>query len=193
MHPTKSKICIAILIALAATLGSRLASAQVNPSAYRSTQSLWVGAEYSNFSASFPYQSSQRLTGIGAFADFKWNGRIGIDGEARFLHFGGYESSTEANYLVGPEIWFLNHGKFQPYAKFLLGDGHIHYPYQIGDASYLALAPGGGTGYRLNRRWSVRAEYEYQYWLNSPNFANQPKHALTPNGLNLGLAYRIFR
>lgn len=185
--------CIAMLITLSAALSLTPAHAQVAPSAYRSTQSIWVGAEYSNISASFPYQSNQRLFGVGVFADFKWNGRIGLEGDARFLHFGGFENSTESSYLAGPKVYFLSRGRFQPYGKFLLGEGRIHYPFQIGDASYLALAPGAGSDYRLSRRWTVRAEYEYQIWHNSPGYANEPKHELTPNGFHIGVAYRIFR
>jgi opacity protein-like surface antigen len=169
------------------------AHAQVVPSAFKTARSIWAGGEYSNVSASFPYQSGQRLSGIGAFAEFNLNGRIGLEGDARFLHFGGFEKSTESSYLIGPKVYFLAFGKFQPYGKFLAGAGKIHYPYDIGDASYLALAPGGGASYRLSRHWAIRGEYEYQIWLNSPGYANEPKHELTPNGFHVGVAYRITR
>jgi opacity protein-like surface antigen len=167
--------------------------AQVAPSAYRTPHVLWIGAEYSNVNASFPYQSNQRLSGGGAFADFKWNGRFGLEGDARFLHFGGFEDSTESSYLAGPKAYFLRKGKFEPYGKFLVGVGKIHYPFEIGNASYFALAPGAGAGYRLSRRWMLRAEYEYQMWPKSPGYANEPKHELTPNGFLVGVAYRVFR
>lgn len=185
--------CIAMLMGLSTILLLTHAHAQVAPSAYRATKSIWVGGEYSNVSASFPYQSGQRLSGFGVFADFKLNGHIGLEGDARFLHFGGFENSTESSYLAGPKIYFLSRGRFQPYGKFLLGEGKIHYPFKIGDASYFALAPGAGTGYRLNRHWMLRAEYEYQMWLDSPGYANEPKHQLTPNGFHAGIAYRVSR
>jgi opacity protein-like surface antigen len=185
--------CFTMLIGLSAVLLHVPAHAQVAPSAFRATQSLWVGAEYSNIRASFPYQSGQRLSGVGVFADFKWNGRIGLSGDARFLHFGGFENSTESSYLAGPKVYFLSRGRFQPYGKFLLGEGRIHYPFQIGDASYLALAPGIGSGYRVSHHWLLRAEYEYQIWYGSPDYANEPKHQLTPDGFHLGIAYRVFR
>ena len=185
--------CFTMLIGLSAVLLDAPAHAQVAPSAFRATQSLWVGAEYSNVRASFPYQSGQRLSGVGVFADFKWNGRIALSGDARFLHFGGFENSTESSYLAGPKVYFLSRGRFQPYGKFLVGEGRIHYPFQIGDASYFALAPGIGSGYRINHHWLLRAEYEYQIWYGSPDYANEPKHQLTPNGIHVGVAYRIFR
>lgn len=165
--------------------------AQVAPSAYREAASLWAGGEYSNIHASFPYQSSQRLAGAGAFVDFNWRGRFGVEGDARFLQFGNYHGETESSYLAGPRYLLPRFRKFQPYAKFLVGEGKIHYPFDIGDASYLALAPGGGVNYRLSRKWLVRGEYEYQIWPSSPGFANEPNHPLTPNGFHLGIAYRI--
>ena len=185
--------CITMLMGLSNVLLLVSARAQVAPSAYRATQSIWVGAQYSNINASFPYQSGQRLYGVGVFADFKWNGRLGLEGDARLMHFGGFADSTESSYLAGPKVYFLSRGRFQPYGKFLLGEGKIHYPFQIGNASYFALAPGAGSNYRLSRRWMLCAEYEYQIWHDSPGYANEPKHELTPNGFHVGVAYRVFR
>jgi opacity protein-like surface antigen len=185
--------CVAMLLMLSAMVLHVGLEAQTVPAGYRTPRSLWVGGEYSNFSASFPYQSSQRLEGLGAFVDFKLGGRIGVEGDARFLNFGGYEGSTERSYLAGPKVYLFTKGRFQPYGKFLVGVGEIHYPYEIGNASYFALAPGGGAGYRLSDRWMLRAEYEYQIWPNSPGFANEPKHELTPNGVNVGVAFLVFR
>jgi opacity protein-like surface antigen len=189
----KRSCCVATLMTLSVALTHVSLEAQVVPAAYRTPHVLWVGAEYSNFLASFPYQSSRRLSGVGVFADFKLSGRVGLEGDARFLHFGGFADSTESSYLVGPKVYFFAKGRFQPYGKFLVGLGNIHYPFDIGDASYFALAPGAGSSYRLSRRWMLRAEYEYQIWQNSPGYANEPNHELTPNGFNVGVAYRVFR
>jgi opacity protein-like surface antigen len=185
--------CTAILMTLSSALLLVPARAQVDPAAYRTPQPFWIGAEYSNVRASFPYQSSQRLVGVGVFADYILNGRFGLEGDARFLHFGGYEGSPESSYLVGPKAYFLARGRFRPYGKLLVGVGEIHYPSAIGDASYFALAPGAGLGYTLSRRWMLRTEYEYQIWSDSPGYANEPKHELTPNGFQVGIAYRVSR
>lgn len=188
------KICrIALPITFCTVLAFAPARAQVVPSAYGPGASLWAGAEYSNISASFPYQSNQRLEGVGAYVNYNLNGRYGLEGDARFLSFGGFQSSTERNYLVGPDIFFLARGRFRPYGKVLVGVGQIHYPFAIGDASYFALAPGAGTDYRLSHHLKLRLEYEYQMWQNSPGYSNEPKHELTPNGFNVGVAYRVFR
>lgn len=183
--------CVALLTTLSAVLFLVPAHAQVTPSAYGAEASLWVGTEYSNVSASFPYQSGQRLQGIGIFADFYPNNRLGLEGNVRFLPWGGFEGSTESSYLAGPKIFFFTRRQLRPYGKFLVGAGKIHYPFNIGDATYLALAPGAGAEYHLNHRWMLRVDYEYQIWHNSPGYVNVPDHQLTPNGFHLGIAYRL--
>jgi len=193
MIPFKKKCCIATLTMLCAAFLLVPAKAQVAPSAFGPARSLWAGAEFSNISASFPYQSGRRLQGAGVFADYLLNDRVGLEADARFLNFGGFEGTTESNYLAGPKFFFLNGRKFWPYARFLVGAGKIHYPFAIGNASYLALAPAAGTGYRLSRSWLLHVDYEYQLWPNSPGYANEPDHPLMPNGFHIGVAYRISR
>ncbi|MGD0894252.1 MAG: porin family protein [Terracidiphilus sp.] len=169
------------------------AKAQVVPAAYGPGHSLWVGGEYSNVSASFPYQNAQRLWGISAFADYNFSGRLGVEAGARWLRFNSFYGETEDNYLAGPRYTLGKFGRFQPYAKFLVGIGKIQYPFTIRSGTYLALAPGGGIDYRLSPRWAVRGEYEYQLWPGSPGFANEPAHELTPNGFHVGIAFQPFR
>lgn len=180
------------MVVLAAGLFACAAQAQVVPSATGPGRSLWLGAEYSNINASFPYQSNQRLWGIGGFADYHLAGHIAVEGEARFLRFQGFYGETEDNYLGGPRYLIRRFGKLQPYAQCLVGIGKIQYPFQIGTGSYLALAPGGGANYRIGRKWVVRGDYEYQMWLNSPKFANEPANELRPNGFHVGIAYKLF-
>jgi hypothetical protein len=165
--------------------------AQAVPSGFESRHSLWAGGECSYVSASFPYQSGQHIYGCGAFVNVRWAPHFDIEGNARWLAFGGFAGTTESSYLVGPRYIFRRFGKFQPYGKFLVGEGVIHYPYNIGDGSYFALAPGAGLNYRASRRLTVRVDYEYQIWRNSPGFENEPAHTLKPNGLHLGVMYRL--
>ena len=180
------------MAALAAGLLIHSAQAQVVPSATRPSHALWVGGEYSNISAGFPYNSSLRLWGIGAFADYHLTGHIGVEAEARFLRFNSLYGETEDNYLAGPRYLAGRFGKLQPYAQCLVGMGKIQYPFEIPSGSYLALAPGAGASYSIGRRWALRGEYEYQFWLES-NTPNEPKHEITPNGFHLGLAFRLLR
>jgi opacity protein-like surface antigen len=181
------------MVSLAAGLLVHSAQAQVVPSATRPTHSLWVGGEYSNINASFPYQSGQRLWGIGAFADYHLTSHIGLEAEARFLRFNRFYGETEDNYLAGPRYLVGRFGRLQPYAQCLAGIGKIQYPFEIGNGSYFALAPGAGANYRIGDRWSLRGEYEYQLWLNSPNIVNEPTHEIRPNGFHIGVAFRLLR
>jgi hypothetical protein len=150
MDLLRKSCCLAILIMFSAALLHVPLEAQSAPAAFRARNPLSVGAEYSDVRASFPYQSSQRLFGVGVFADYKLNRRFGLEGDARFLRFGGFENSTESSYLAGQKAYFFTRGRFQPYGKLLVGVGMIHYPYAIGDGSYFAMAPGAGSGYRLS-------------------------------------------
>jgi len=179
--------------ALGVFLLAALAQAQVAPSATGPSHPLWLGAEYSNLNASFPYGSDQRLWGFGVLADYGVTSHVGLEAEARFLRFNSFYGETEDDYLAGPRYSIGTFGKLQPYAQFLVGLGKIQYPFDIGSGSYLALAPGAGVNYRLGRRWSLGAEYEYQLWPGSPNITNEPAHEITPNGFHAGIAYRLFR
>lgn len=179
----------ALLLAAAFAAQAR---AQSPPAAVGPAGQVWAGGEYANFAASFPYQSNQRLMGATGFADVLVTNRIGLEGEANFLPTGGFEGSTESSYVAGPWAVLAFRGRFVPYAKFLVGDARIRYPFSIGNAGYLALAPGAGVDYRLRSRWLLRVEYEYQMWPNSPGYASQPDHELTPNGLRVGIAWRAW-
>jgi opacity protein-like surface antigen len=178
---------------LAAALSFCAAHAQVAPSATRSVHTLSVGGEYSNIEAGFPYNSSQRLDGFGVFVDYSLTGNLGIEADARFLRFNSFYGETEDNYLAGPRYRFLRFGRLQPMARCLFGVGKMHYPFAIGSDSYFAIAPAAGASYRIGRRLSLRAEYEYQFWPGSPDITNEPAHEITPNGIHVGIAYQLFR
>ena len=179
---------LALLIVWVVVSPQRLA-AQAAPAILGGDHTLWAGVEYSNFTPDFG--PPQRLTGIGGYVDLNWNSRYAIEGEARFLRFNGFNSEYEDNYLAGPRISVFRHGKFRPYAKVLFGVGKINFPYEIGNGSYFAIAPGGGLDYRVTRRLVLRAEYEYQIWPAAPGIAGEPSNGLKPNGFSAGFAYRF--
>ena len=189
---TTNRLWLMFMI-LALGAGVTPCPSQVVPSAYLGSDTAWAGVSFANFSASFPYQSGDRISGIGAFADFYGGTHLGVEGNLRFLRFGGYRDETESNYLAGPIFRFRQAGRIRPFARALFGAGHIHYPYNIGDATYFAVAPAAGIDYRFSPNFALRAGYEYQYWVNSPGYSNLPDHPLHPNGLEVGIAYRIFR
>jgi opacity protein-like surface antigen len=178
---------IAGLLAAAAAMHSQSTDSSLGPS-----QSLWVGAEYSNLHAGFPNGSDLRLSGIGGFANYNWNHSLGVEGHVRFLNFNSWNGETEQNYLAGPRYTFLHSNKWRPFAAFQVGLTRIQYPFSMGSGTMFAMAPASGLEYRLSHKWAVRASYEYQFLHNSPNFSNEPAFGIKPNGFHAGVSYRLF-
>jgi hypothetical protein len=190
-HPPRCPSLAVSCILILAVLSAAGAWAQSAPAGFKSRTSLWVGAGYTNMHASFPFASGQRMSGYGVLVDYHWLPLLDVEAEGLWLSHGGFEGTTESSYLAGPKHRFRSFHHIQPYGKFLVGNGRIHFPFAIGDGSYFALVPGGGATYSISKSWAVRGDYEMQYWLNSPGFANQPKHSFTPNGFQAGIVYRL--
>lgn len=196
-----------LLLASLCLLASLAVSAQSLPAAEGSGLSVWVGAEVSTFNPDYGCANSSpfscgghQLIGIAPFADvnhFLFR-RIGAEGEARFMHWGGPGTVTESTYLVGPRVGLLSFKrKLYLSGKVLVGDAKISLPPKDpGNGSYFAYAPGVVVEYRATRRIFARAEYEYQLW---PAFkgistaTTNGKGGLTPNGFSLGLSYAVLR
>jgi hypothetical protein len=124
--------------------------------------------------------SPNRLYGMGAYADVKFNRWVQIEGEGRWLDFNQYLGINETNYLVGPRVPIGTFKKITPYGKFLVG---------MGGGSFLTghsfvMAYGGGLDYRLSHRFMVRGDFEYQQWRVTPT--------LFPYGVSVGVSYRVF-
>lgn len=150
--------------------------------------SLYLGGYYSNFNSDF---SPTRLSGIGLYVDWNLFGRLGAEGEARFLRLGEVHSFHSDHYLAGPR-YSMRFGNYRPYVKFLLGAGEITYPYNLAYGGYFSLVPGGGLDYQISPRISARADYEYQFWPTAPGLPGAPSHGLNPNGFSVGIGYRVF-
>ena len=154
--------------------------------------SLWAGAEYANFKASFPVDSNVRLSGVGVFVNYNWTRHYAMEAHMRMLNQNSWYGETEQDWLIGPRYTFLRGEKLRPYADFLVGFVRVKYPFNMGTGDSFTMAPGAGLEYRLSRNLSVRGGYEYQTMVNSPAFANEPKFGMTPSGFTVGVGYRIF-
>jgi hypothetical protein len=171
---------------------------------------IWAGAEASDFNPDYSCPSNMvfnckyDLLGVTGFFDVNVTRKIGAEGEARWLEWNGRGSESESNYLIGPRYRFYRHGRYSFWAKGMIGGGWITTPFypQAGSlkGSYFAIAPGVTVDYRVSRHFLVRADYEYEFW---PSFAGPPTYGasgneelhnsgLTPNGLSVGVAWRIF-
>jgi hypothetical protein len=166
-------------------------AAQVAPAATGSSASIFAGAlasafePYPNSQSVLPGYPTNKLLGIGAFADLNFKHHWGIEGEGRWLIFREVAQIHETTYLLGPRAQFRL-GRLWLYGKALYGEGYFYLPYGSVAESAPVLAFGCGADYRLNQRISVRVfDGEYQKWI---NFQNQ---GISPLGASVGLAYRI--
>ena len=171
--------------------------AQSAPAAEGSGRSIWVGAEGSTFNPDWGCTSSSpftcwdhQLLGIAAFTDVNHLiGKIGVEGEARWLNWRGPGNGIkQSNYLGGPRYQFYNSRRFSANVKFLAGGATFHHKNSW--EGWVAFAPGMTFGYRVSPRFLVRVDYEYQMW---PGFVGtKGSHGLTPNGFSVGASYRLF-
>lgn len=155
--------------------------AQALPAA-RTGSHLTVGGMFSVFS---PDYGSNQLMGLGVYTDFNVSHHWGAEGEVRFLRLNQLYDVHEDNYLIGPRYRF-HIWRVDPYVKIMFGNGQFNFPFSVAHGGYAMWAPGGGVDLRLNRRFTARADYEYQHW---NGFQDS---SLTPHGVSFGLAYQIF-
>ncbi len=143
---------------------------------------LVAGGFFSDFS---PDYGPGPLLGVGFFADFNVGSHLSAEAEGRFLRFNQTIDVHEDTYMIGPRYrWHIHH--FQPYVKFLLGNGQFNFPYSYAHGGYFAMAPGGGVDVPFHHRFLFRADYEYQHW------SDFQDSSLSPNGFSFGIGYRIF-
>lgn len=171
------------------------ARAQTVYHATQSTGMLSAGAGFSNFS--LDWGPGRRMDGITAWVDWKLPlqprvlQHLGIEIEGREIDFdrpAEVKGMRQETGLGGVTYNLPTWHRFHPYAKYLLGIGGVYFdpgqPYSHDTRT--VLAPGGGVDFRLNYRWDVRADYEYQFWRHL--FRG---HDLNPNGVTVGVAYRF--
>lgn len=186
----KQSILAVFCILLASAAHS--ASAQVAPAAQRSGLSVTAGGEFSAFQPDYAGNgvaetSPNRLFGIGAYVDARFNRWVQIEAEGRWLHFNQYyfgdppTGNGENSYLIGPRIPIHDFHGWTPYGKVLFGWGSG--AFLTGRAGNIAY--GGGVDYRLTRKITLRPfDFEYQQWHVTPT--------LWPYGASAGISYKIF-
>jgi len=173
----------AILTLFLLLFASRLVQGQSSESASAGRIFLWAGAGVSGYSLGY---GDRKLLGITAVIDADSVRRFGIEGECRFLEYHQEANVHVETCMIGPRYHF-NVGRYQPYAKGLVGFGNFNFPYGNAFGRYLVVSPGGGVDYRLSPRWSLRiADFEYQVW---PQFTFG---SISSYGVTTGIRYRVF-
>lgn len=185
-------LCRAVLV-LAALALPALVSAQAAYDADRAPVNFTVGGSFSYYDAAY---GGNKVMGLGSFADFGPIGfdELAVEGEAHWLTMNGADGFAEYSFLAGPR-YRLNLGRqhnIHPYVKFLVGQGDLQFAHHLAYGRYFAMAPGGGIEVPIRQRMRVRLDYEYQIWPSAPGIPGQSSSALKPNGITVGIAYRVF-
>jgi len=191
-----------LMLSILLAFGTAALHAQAVPAAASHGLSLTVGATGSIFQPDFagdweaktplsPFYpvaeaSSQPLFGVGAFVDLKVTRWIQFEAEGRWQRFNQYLSISQDNYLAGPRVPVYRFHRSSFYVKALAGLSKMTFD-DLGDhGNFTTIAFGGGMDYKLNKRFSLRADGEYQYW---PSWGNG---TLKPYGASVGIGYKIF-
>lgn len=170
------------LLAVCLGLGLR-AFAQTVPAADAGGARLSVGGTASGYYLQY---GEVKVLGASAFVDGDTLRHFGFEGEARWLKFYQTHQINASTYMGGVR-YSRYYGKFQPYAKALVGVGQFNYPYGLGTDSSLVIAPGAGLDYRLTQRIRWRAvDFEYQAW---PQFHFG---SMSSYGVSSGFKFKIF-
>lgn len=144
--------------------------------------SVYVGSGVSIFQADY---GRRILGGVAVFADIQPHWRFGLEAESRYLRLHTAEQVTETDFLIGPRV-LVRPGRWQPYAKFLVGGGRINMPFGYARGDFLALVPGAGVDFALTSEVNIRVcDLEYQLW------RDFPYGQLRPYGLSGGLSIRL--
>jgi hypothetical protein len=188
-RPWRGALLLVVLLAGCLGLG-RTALAQTAPAADAGGARLSVGGTASAFDLGY---GQVKILGASAFVDADTLRHFGFEGEARWLQFhvapwnkGPAAAENASTYMIGAR-YSRYYGRFQPYAKGIVGFGMFNYPYNLGSETDLVVAPGGGFDYRLTRRIRLRAvDFEYQMW---PQFHYG---MMSTFGLSTGIKVKIF-
>src|ERR1700749_1826899 len=91
-----------------------------------------------------PDYGPNRLWGIGGFLYLNLRNHIGVEGEVRFLRFKETYSVHQDNYNIGPRYrWRFR--RYEPYGKFMIGNGQMNFPFSYGHGGGLLFDPGSGV------------------------------------------------
>jgi hypothetical protein len=174
--------CAAVILAACLAMAGT-ASAQVVPAGDAGGLKLSAGATASGFYLQY---GERKMFGIAGFVDADTKRQFGLEAEGRWLEFHKTADVHAETYSIGPR-YHMNFGRFQPYAKGLIGFGKFNFPYDYAKGNYMVVTGGAGVDYHLKNRIYIRAaDFEYQNW---PQFTYG---AMSSFGVSAGIRVRIF-
>lgn len=125
-----------------------------------------------------------RSSGFGAYATFDFREHLGVAIDLDRLNATD-DTSKQTAFEGGLRYMFFHHAGFTPYVRASFGRGLYDYTGNAASIGYNLYGLAGGTDFRLSHSFNLRAEYEYQSWLNVPLRNPQPQI------VKLGIAYRF--
>lgn len=175
--------CIGTMVVAALVFtGTTLADAQARPTATRRAQAQ-VGASYVNGQSDY---ARSRYNGYGVYGDLDFRNGLGIEADFHFISDWNTGGIYERTYEIGGR-YSRHYGRYQPYAKVMVGRGVFNFPAGTANLAYNLFALGAGVDIRIRPYLNTRVEYEAQRWLSGPLLPN----GLSPNLLSVGMAYRF--
>jgi outer membrane protein OmpA-like peptidoglycan-associated protein len=153
--------------------GSAAIAQQSAPDSFQYPSRFNVAGGYNFIDANAPPGSCQCFTMNGAFVsgDFNLNQWLGVAGEITAGHATNISSLgqnlTLMTFLAGPRVSW-RHGRFTPFAEFLLGGVRgtgSYFPTATSSsssASGFSYSTGGGLDVRLTERFGIRA-FDFQF------------------------------
>ena len=175
---------LAAAVLMLTSLG--VAHAQDIPTAYHTGQTQ-VGVAYTNAATD---EFSDRIGGISVYGTFDFLPHIGAEGAVHILKLQNPQLYSQSTYEGGLR-YFRSYNRLSPYLRMMIGVGSYDLKPSPGGAykefsgSYGMFSGGGGVDYRINRQFSARGDFEYQYWY------GYPPHVLNPSLISVGVAYHI--
>jgi hypothetical protein len=183
MRFKRNLLAFFLFLGLLAGADSRICRAQAAPAAFQEKVTLDVGGMASAFD---PDYVPNKIAGAGGYVDLNLFHGVGVEAEARWLRWHGFEGIKQDNYLIGPRFKIRHFWKAQPYVKVLGGFSDMDFENHDASGRFTTVAGGGGIDIHLGHRWTVRpVDFEYQVW---PKFLMS---TLSPYGGSAGVSYRI--
>lgn len=171
-------IPLCLLAGIATTL-----HAQARPTATQAVD-LQAGLGVISADGNSPYDS-QRFKGAFAYIDYDFRPHLGVDLEVHQLYSSENDQVHERTYEAGVR-YFRTYHRLVPYAKVMLGRGVFNFPQDQANLAYNLYAGAAGADYKLKPYLNLRAEFEYQHWLNFPGATT-----LSPTLISIGAAYHF--
>jgi len=170
-----------VLALLLACCLSAMARAQSAPTASRAGD-LQLGGGFTFGSSGYNFNKIS-LTGGALYASFDRKNHWGY--EVDFHQVRPSDPTIyERTYEFGPRF-YLNRGRFSPYAKVLFGRGVYNFSNNVANLAYNIYTFGGGTDFAFTPTLNLRVDYEFQNW------SGFPIATLHPGLFTIGAAYHF--